>query len=1017
MKPFYCRVGSKRKFSEALIKLFPEHEKYVEAFFGGGAVFFEKEPSKTEIINDLDSKLIRDYRLLQKAPTDVSKYPIITSESGQNNFLKQKHSSVPDRIVEALFRRCNGFGGKYIEEGSNPKVFTHWNRTRKNTTHETKLKNIAEYKRRINQATLTEEPYESVLRKHDGANTFFFLDPPYEKSDNLNYAKGSESFDFQKFHDEVAKLKGKFLITINDSPRIRKIFKNFNIYKYVVKGHHSPTSNIGAKDRKELLITNYPLEKNWKKVLKGGVRTHKENVLEKYDLEDEGYSVEELAEITGIPKATLQEVYNRGIGAHRTSPKSVRMKGTFKKGVDAPMSEKLSKEQWAMARLYSFIDGNPKHDQDLRGGAKGIENEDYAVKLYTLVHGEATRIAQQYNLNIGSICSLTATMTIEVYLQYFNDALTIQIVKELEKNVNQANKGITTTDLEKVFQNAGFKTYTWKPSPNPFEKMVNNEPVYKTNNQDPDLLKTLNIAKRVGHPVLVIVPGHVFTIIPGVKNGRTIFYDFDCVSGPRYNTTQTQIIDVNEFNLSTYPTILGLLTISSERVTEEDVTEVINPIQSFKIELQSAMSQYMNNPDKYLFVENINQILDSNETQIYNLLQVQNKQAFKNIIQTLRNFIASNSTSSSGLNNADATSFFNEVLSLAGLLNREWLYYTKKETVYDRLESDHSLILQLLDSMEDLNQRMAGISIDLDANNITYDQFLEGIAALRGEFYQLLNSDFNIPVFFEQFVKDLGIEESVVKVENTGFTITEKFPEILELMFGFGQWLEQKSQEFLKEIQALEGGPSHIPNSNAGTNTNTGLGKYKSLMTRKEYNSLKDLMEGDIKDLEGKTDEESKKQLENAKFFLEKIKENPEEFVEEWGRLKNKKRWNIFDLFGSGKTAFENKLYTLMFNPEQYMKVIRIKAKQHGYEPSSISFSDDKSHKLQIKTPDGKVVRFGRTGYGDHLIWTYLESKGEAPKGMAEQKQKIFHASHSKIKGNWRKNKYSPNNLALNLLW
>jgi hypothetical protein len=46
------------------------------------------------------------------------------------------------------------------------------------------------------------------------------------------------------------------------------------------------------------------------------------------------------------------------------------MKGTFKKFVSAPMSQKLSKEQWSMARCYSFIDaelfGAPvKHDFDL----------------------------------------------------------------------------------------------------------------------------------------------------------------------------------------------------------------------------------------------------------------------------------------------------------------------------------------------------------------------------------------------------------------------------------------------------------------------------------------------------------------------------------------------------------------------------------------------------------------------------------------------------------------------------
>jgi hypothetical protein len=59
-------------------------------------------------------------------------------------------------------------------------------------------------------------------------------------------------------------------------------------------------------------------------------------------------------------------VYNRGIGAYKTQPASVRMKGTFKKNVDAPMSQKLSKENWAYARVYSYLNGSKLHDMDLR---------------------------------------------------------------------------------------------------------------------------------------------------------------------------------------------------------------------------------------------------------------------------------------------------------------------------------------------------------------------------------------------------------------------------------------------------------------------------------------------------------------------------------------------------------------------------------------------------------------------------------------------------------------------------
>ena len=96
------------------------------------------------------------------------------------------------------------------------------------------------------------------------------------------------------------------------------------------------------------------------------MKTHREAVIERLHLADKSHSLPSLARASGVPVRILQEVFNRGIGAYKTQPSSVRLKGSFVKGTDAPMSMKLSKEQWAYARVYSFLDGNPKHDNDLR---------------------------------------------------------------------------------------------------------------------------------------------------------------------------------------------------------------------------------------------------------------------------------------------------------------------------------------------------------------------------------------------------------------------------------------------------------------------------------------------------------------------------------------------------------------------------------------------------------------------------------------------------------------------------
>ena len=95
--------------------------------------------------------------------------------------------------------------------------------------------------------------------------------------------------------------------------------------------------------------------------------TKRDMVYKKYGLDpDQTYSLRELAKITKTKLSILEEVEKRGYGAYNTNPQSVRMKGSFKKGVDAPMSMKLSPAQWARARVFSFLAGSTKHDTDLR---------------------------------------------------------------------------------------------------------------------------------------------------------------------------------------------------------------------------------------------------------------------------------------------------------------------------------------------------------------------------------------------------------------------------------------------------------------------------------------------------------------------------------------------------------------------------------------------------------------------------------------------------------------------------
>jgi hypothetical protein len=83
----------------------------------------------------------------------------------------------------------------------------------------------------------------------------------------------------------------------------------------------------------------------WEDFEKGGVVTYKDKYNTKYGYKkNESHTLEEISKDTGVSMKGLQQIYNKGIGAYKTNPTSVR-------------PNVKSKEQWAMARVYSSVMG------------------------------------------------------------------------------------------------------------------------------------------------------------------------------------------------------------------------------------------------------------------------------------------------------------------------------------------------------------------------------------------------------------------------------------------------------------------------------------------------------------------------------------------------------------------------------------------------------------------------------------------------------------------------------------
>ena len=253
LRPPFNRQGNKYPIREKIIPLIPPHDTYVELFAGSGAIFFNKAKAERNILNDLDKGTTSTFKMVMDAPLDISSYPNpSTIPAVKQYFVKPVGRRIQDRMVHYKIASSYGFSNKPVQL---PKQIYH-----AKDTHRW-LKDLPKWKEQLKGVTITNLDYEKAIKKYDGTHTFFFIDPPYENTDkHFGYAQSSE-FDFERLLEVLKGIKGNFLMTINDSPNIRKLFKDFTIKAVDVPSPWGNRDPDMSSIRKELFITNYTMHR------------------------------------------------------------------------------------------------------------------------------------------------------------------------------------------------------------------------------------------------------------------------------------------------------------------------------------------------------------------------------------------------------------------------------------------------------------------------------------------------------------------------------------------------------------------------------------------------------------------------------------------------------------------------------------------------------------------------------------------------------------------------------------
>ncbi|RQZ66548.1 DNA adenine methylase [Burkholderia glumae] len=218
---------------------------YVEAFCGGAALYFLRPvPADVEVINDVNGELVNLYRVVQHHLEEFVRQFKWAISSRQ--VFKWQQMTQPETLTDIqraarfYYLQHHAFGGRVAGQTFG-------------TATTTPAVNLLRIEESLSAAhlrlagTLVENlSWRDCLSRYDREHTFFYLDPPYWKTEG--YGVPFEFGEYEAMAERMRAVRGKVMVSINDHPDIRKVFAGFRMLELdiqysVASRHGSPTTS------------------------------------------------------------------------------------------------------------------------------------------------------------------------------------------------------------------------------------------------------------------------------------------------------------------------------------------------------------------------------------------------------------------------------------------------------------------------------------------------------------------------------------------------------------------------------------------------------------------------------------------------------------------------------------------------------------------------------------------------------------------------------------------------------
>ncbi|ATF92847.1 DNA adenine methylase [Cedecea neteri] len=255
VSPVIPWVGGKRKLAKTLLPLFPAHTCYVEPFCGGAALFFMKERSDVEVLNDIDGEVVNLYRVIQYHLEEFIRQFKWALTSRQ---IFEWLNITPSVTLTDIQRAARFYYLQKLSFGAKAHRRTFGVRaTRPAPLNILRMEEtLSGAWERLQQVTIEHLDWLKCMKRYDRPETLFYLDPPYWNTTGYGVPFGIEQYQLMAEQALSPAMQGKVIISVNDHPAMRDVFGGLNISTTMTN------YTVGSQNKNqvsELIITNFKI--------------------------------------------------------------------------------------------------------------------------------------------------------------------------------------------------------------------------------------------------------------------------------------------------------------------------------------------------------------------------------------------------------------------------------------------------------------------------------------------------------------------------------------------------------------------------------------------------------------------------------------------------------------------------------------------------------------------------------------------------------------------------------------